>query len=166
MLLPSLLLLFPLLILTNVRQSFSVHQITSEHDRNEFQPSKGVFRLSWRAFSFCAICEILHLLSHIAIVVVAAVQLFVYICACSLKITRRGLGAASEQHVEGSHPDFKPIWSRYEIRDKTHPSYGANLLKAVCTFNSLHAPIATFEDNGRLKQSDQAGIHEGPDSVT
>ena len=88
-----------------------------------------------------------------------------------MKITNRGLGADSEQHFEGAHHDFKPIWSRYEIRDMTHPSYGENLLKALCTFNSMHVPIATFEDNGRgargsLEQSDQAQIQEGPGSVT
>lgn len=51
--------------------------------------------------------------------------------------TNRGLGFYSEQAVESAHYDFKMTWNKYQV-PRNHPQYAAQLLKAVCEYNSRH----------------------------
>ena len=54
------------------------------------------------------------------------------------ELTRRGLGAWSEQASESVHHDFKKNWERFRINETDHELYGENLLKAVSQYNSHH----------------------------
>ena len=61
----------------------------------------------------------------------------------ALKLTRRGLGADSEQALEVAHHDFDAVWERYITRDFSNVKYGERLLKAVLTYNASHTPITS-----------------------
>lgn len=59
----------------------------------------------------------------------------------SLRETRRGLGADSEQAFEGAHHDFDIMWGRYRVRHEKSAVYSDNLRRATVNFNTSHIPI-------------------------
>ena len=55
---------------------------------------------------------------------------------CSLK--GPALAAWSEQTGESVHHDFIKAWEKFKVKDKDHPLYGENLLKAMSMYNNQH----------------------------
>ena len=49
----------------------------------------------------------------------------------------KGLGMFSEQASESVHANFKLTWERFSVA-KVHPSYGAQLRRAVTDYNAQH----------------------------
>ena len=45
------------------------------------------------------------------------------------------LGVYSEQAAESIHHDFNREFQKYNVKDRAHPKYAENLLKAVCAHN-------------------------------
>ena len=53
-------------------------------------------------------------------------------------LTGMGLAPWSEQTGESVHHDFNETWKKFKVNNVQRPIYAAQLLKAVCMYNSQH----------------------------